>query len=584
MSEVGEDAVIAALEEALEAQLIVEEAGSGGTVYAFRHALVRETLYGGLSAPRRQRIHARAAQAIEGMRTAEVDAQIAALAVHYRLAGPVVDPAKGIEYSLRAGDRARQLFAWEETRLHWDGALALMDRAEAPAADRARLLVRLADMTAIVGEVGPQIDYLERALALYSELGDEEHAAQAHSRLGLAYSLVDTIYADHFDLRRASRHFDAARTVLDRGPVRRARGHLETGVGTALTYGLRIQPGLEASRRAMAIAEELGDEASWTAAMQAYSWHTIIGGNLAAGFDAVKRAFDAADRGQLPFLAWMATSIGGQMRWGLGDPDAAQRVIERPSTLPYTDETAFRQHLADSVGRCHVSRGEVAEARALVSDAKPVWATHSLKPLIDLWNGDWEAVAALAAQVLATSRRTGNRWDEWASHHIAARVHSLRGEPAAAADALERARRIVVDGGARYFEMWVLPDLARAQVDLGNVGEARVHVDRVREICAGGEDWRGRRGTADIAESVVLSAEGRHDEAAACFAGAFETLRRYKLRTDEADCLHEWGLALMRAGERAGALEKLDAAEGIYRDGGAGAPWLERIEAARAVR
>ena len=46
---VDEDALIAALEEALDAQLVVEAAGIGaGPAYAFTHALVRETLYGGL--------------------------------------------------------------------------------------------------------------------------------------------------------------------------------------------------------------------------------------------------------------------------------------------------------------------------------------------------------------------------------------------------------------------------------------------------------------------------------------------------------------------------------------------------------
>jgi tetratricopeptide (TPR) repeat protein len=256
MAGIDEETVIGALEEALGARLVVEE--DEASVYAFTHALVRETLYGSVSAPRRQRLHARAAAAIEADEASDPDARIAALALHHRLAGPAGDPAKAITYSLRAGEHARRLFAWDEAAGHWAGALAFMERAGTEPAERARLLLALAVISAVVGDLAGEIAYLERALKLYVELGDDERAAQAHSRLGMAHSLIDSIYAEHLDIGRAFRHFDAARSVLERGPVRRARGHLETGVATALTYGLRIGPAMEAAARAMEIAEQLG--------------------------------------------------------------------------------------------------------------------------------------------------------------------------------------------------------------------------------------------------------------------------------------------------------------------------------------
>jgi DNA-binding SARP family transcriptional activator/ATP/maltotriose-dependent transcriptional regulator MalT len=565
-----EDALIAALEEAVAAQLIVETGGR----YAFTHALVRETLHGALSGPRRQRMHARAAEALE---RAEEPAGVAALAVHHRLAGSAGDPAKALDCSLRAGQQARELFAWEEAAAHWDGALAVMERTGGHREAQAALLVGLADLMVVVGDLARQIAYLERALALYEELGDEERTAQAHSRLGMAHSLIDSIYSEHLDIGRAFRHFDAARPVLARGPVRKARGHREVGVATALTYGLRIGPGMEAAERAMEIAELLGDEALWAGAAEACAWHKIVAGELREGLALVVRAFESADRQQRSFLAWMATNMPGQLTWGLGDPDAAQAFVERPLRLPYVGKTAYRQQIADGVGRCHASRGEIAEARALLSDAKPTWITHSLKPLLDLWDGDWDAVDSLATQVLETSRRTGNRWDEWASYHLAARVASLRGEHAHAGELLEDALAIVVDGGARYFEMWVRPDLARVLVESGRLDEARAHLARCREIMSAGEDWRGRVGHVELAEAVVLGAEDR-------FTPAVATLRRYKLRVDEADALHQWGCALERAGDASGAAEKRDAALEIYLRHGAGAPWLERVRRGARAR
>ena len=93
----------------------------------------------------------------------------------------------------------------------------------------------------------------------------------------------------------------------------------------------------------MEIAERLGDEALWAGAAEAYGWHKIIAGDLREGFDAQERAFDAADRGQRPFLAWMASNIRGQMTWGIGDPDAgAGASSSARGALPYAQNTAYR--------------------------------------------------------------------------------------------------------------------------------------------------------------------------------------------------------------------------------------------------
>jgi tetratricopeptide (TPR) repeat protein len=433
----------------------------------------------------------------------------------------------------------------------------------------------------VVGDLGRQIAYLEAALALYERLDDRERAAQVNSRLGMAYSLIDSIYAEHMDVERAFCHFDAARGVLEQGPPRKALGHLETGVSTALTYRLRITDGIEAAARGMEIGERLGDDALWTGAAQAYGWHMIVAGHLREGFAITERAFEVADREQRPFLAFMGSNIRGQWTLGLGAPDEAQAFFERPLRLPYVGKTAYRQEIADGVGRCHLARGELNEARRLLGDAKAAWFTNSLRPLLDLWDGRWDELQALAADVLATSRRTGNRWDEWAAHYFAGRVRYLRGQLGPAVNSLEDGLAIVVDGGAAYFELWARPDLARALAQNGSLAGARVQADRCLELAGNGEDWRATAGRVALAEAVVLAAEDRLDEADDAFGRARATFQRYRVPLDEADVLHGWGRSLARAGVGSAAREKLDEALDILRRHGAGSAWLERVRADR---
>jgi DNA-binding SARP family transcriptional activator len=81
------------LDEALDAALaagLVTEDGGGDDPWRIRfaHALVRDAVYGDLPPLTRRRLHARAAAVVERCRVGRLDGHAAALAEHYRLAGP----------------------------------------------------------------------------------------------------------------------------------------------------------------------------------------------------------------------------------------------------------------------------------------------------------------------------------------------------------------------------------------------------------------------------------------------------------------------------------------------------------------
>src|SRR5919198_2356680 len=203
MSELEGEPLLGALEEALEAQLVVEVPGRPTPTYAFTHALVRETLYEELSLPRKQRLHARAGEALERARAGDLDRYVSELSLHHRLAGAAGSADKALEYSLRAGADAQGVFAWEDALGHYEAALELLEDRAAPAEQRARLLIGLGDLLYVLGTAGADyakgLEYLERALALYEELDDDERAAQVHSRIGRYL----TSFPEHMDVNRA---------------------------------------------------------------------------------------------------------------------------------------------------------------------------------------------------------------------------------------------------------------------------------------------------------------------------------------------------------------------------------------------
>ena len=139
MSELDEDALIDALEIAQHAQLIDEAPRSKGQAahsvsFAFAHALIPSTLHDGLSGLRRQRLHRRAAQAIEQLSSQRGEVCAAQLGRHYAQAG---ENEKAIEYLLQAGDRARGVYAYQEAIEHYQQALAFLKEQGAIGATRA---------------------------------------------------------------------------------------------------------------------------------------------------------------------------------------------------------------------------------------------------------------------------------------------------------------------------------------------------------------------------------------------------------------------------------------------------------------
>ncbi|MFD0899835.1 BTAD domain-containing putative transcriptional regulator [Actinomadura sediminis] len=159
-----EDAVIDAVEAALAAGLVVEPAPGR---LRFVHALVRDTLYDGLSRARRTRLHGRVAAALERHRPAEV----AAIAHHYLESG--AEPDRAVRYARLAAAAAEARFAHGQAADLWVGAAETL-RARGPDAARDRLETEVAAIRAcgLAGDVMQARDRRLRAIADARALGD----------------------------------------------------------------------------------------------------------------------------------------------------------------------------------------------------------------------------------------------------------------------------------------------------------------------------------------------------------------------------------------------------------------------------
>jgi DNA-binding CsgD family transcriptional regulator len=111
MVELDEDELLAAIDEGLQAQILVS---AGEDNYEFSHALIRRALYDEMSPSRRARLHRRIAQALEQVFAGHELDHAGELAAQYRASISLPGAAHGVRYAVAAAESARAAHAWEQ--------------------------------------------------------------------------------------------------------------------------------------------------------------------------------------------------------------------------------------------------------------------------------------------------------------------------------------------------------------------------------------------------------------------------------------------------------------------------------------
>ena len=171
VSGLDEDDLLDRLDPALDSGLLRED---GIERYLFGHALVRDTIYGSLSATRRARAHARVAGALQGQPGRETE-----LARHWLAAGPSY-AARAWLAAVSAAALARRLHAYDEAAQLLVSALdTLPQDPDSTAHEHFDVLCDLADARRWAGDWSGLVDAAEAAIAVAEGIGDVELVGRA---------------------------------------------------------------------------------------------------------------------------------------------------------------------------------------------------------------------------------------------------------------------------------------------------------------------------------------------------------------------------------------------------------------------
>jgi tetratricopeptide (TPR) repeat protein len=510
-----DDALLDALDEAVDAGMLREE----GVGYHLSHALIRETIGAGLLAPRKRRLFARAVEAIERIYAENLDPFLGTLALYSGSAVPSISTEKAADYAERAATATMSVFAYEEAARHLDAALALLmhRRDDSSSEHRARVLIRLGELLFGSGISWTRgVACLEEAVTLLERLARADDAALVHARLGHFLSGQSTM-----DVPRALAHLHVAEATLSHLPPSRAQGYLYHALAVAANSGVRVAESLSASKRALAIAEELSDDELQARALHVNGLSQLSSGGLAEGLTLLQQARGLALRLNLVYVLHLHSG-GGIHLLTLGAPREACAWVH--GALADLEQRRAPAGLLEvplgRLGEADVAAGELGEARRILADLDPErdpLPSQLLGACVALADGDWDTAEALAGQARERCHRSGFRRAEWRALDLlacAARAQGLAGvAEALLCDALE----IALSGDQVIFEVAGRARLAVLMVQEGRPQEADTHLLRCRSILADGENWRGLAGSVDMAEGVALAAAGRTAESGRFF-------------------------------------------------------------------
>jgi tetratricopeptide (TPR) repeat protein len=253
-----------ALGEAVDSGVIVERPASLGA-YAFSHGLIRETLYDDLGPQRRGLLHQAVGLALEELYASDPEPHVAELAHHFFVAATAGELAKAIDYSVRAGERAMSLAAYEEASDHYEHALqayGMQEHADVPR--RCDLLLALGWAQSRAGLSRMARETFQRAAGLARRLQSADRLARAALGYGAGMGGFEFGRVDEGLLAMLRE----AREALGEGDcplLARVLGR----IATELYFSDRTGERDELGAQAVAMARRLGDSGTLASTLSA---------------------------------------------------------------------------------------------------------------------------------------------------------------------------------------------------------------------------------------------------------------------------------------------------------------------------
>lgn len=434
--------------------------------YIFEQSITQEVTYQTLLFAQRRELHQNVAEWYEANFPDRLEDLAATLAYHYSRAGA---EEKAIDYLLRAGSRARRLYALQEAIEHYQQALALVELFDADKTIPQRQMIHaaLGELLTMTGQYEQALAHLQNALTLAERLDDRDAAACACRWLARLHELRGEYPAALEWTQRGMAALgeretaELAELLLMAGLVHTDQGNYDSALGCA--------------QEALRIAQQLDSASALARAFNLLAHISRVRGQLVNAIEYARRTLDLYQRlGDISGQALAHNQIANAY-FSLGQwKEAEQNYYQAHKTFDKIGDIYRRSLAYNNLGGIALNQGRLDEALALYQ----------------------EGLGALE-RIGASLRVQG------VFHMNLGATFVRRGDVAAARQHLETSREYFQQTRARDF----LPELhrhcAEAALLAGELDQAeaqgRQALDLARELAMRGEEGNSLRVLGQIA-------------------------------------------------------------------------------------
>ena len=460
------------LRELCRLEFLYERAESDGTIFVFRHALTQETAYGSLLERHRRAYHGAVGHALEELHQNRTDEVAELLALHF---GRSNEADKSIDYAILAAEKSQRRWANNEALTYFNDALHRLDLLPDTEANRLRRIdavIKQVEAKFALGRQAEHLAALENIRSIVEAAADPRRRATWHCWTGYLLGLTGGPAGPAIEHCREAAAIAAAAGCDD------LEGFIYSCAVQAYVFGGELRAAIEAGGRAVAILEAQGNLwwASRTLLNTAQAF--IYLGEWEAGLAYCRRLLAHAATLDDRRLKVVGLYRLGSVHIFQGDIERGLRCCEEALALnPLPFDVAFAKvfHGYGEIraGRFDAGIAELTEAVSWFERSRlhHVRVTPALRLAEGhLSKGELATARALIDDVLTASREQGYRYVEGLAHRLLAECLAAE-SPVVAMQHVTEAQQIFETVGARNDLAKTL--VTRSKLSPSNPSEAR---------------------------------------------------------------------------------------------------------------